>query len=119
MAPCQRFQGCRVIQVVNGHIATVEMPLHTSAVAVVRRSYVCPVRYVEKATCHLPEETGVQQCVLPAIPYGSETWTLTKQAQNKLAAAQCAQRHIQGHNDQHLGQGADKSHRHNQQCETK
>ena len=37
-------------------------------------------RYVQKATCHLPEETGVQQY---------------------------AQRHIQGQNDQHLGQGYD------------
>ena len=27
-------------------------------------------------------------CVLPAMTYGAETWTLTKQAQNKLAAAQ-------------------------------
>ena len=27
-------------------------------------------------------------CVLPAVTYGAETWTLTKQAQNKLAAAQ-------------------------------
>ena len=27
-------------------------------------------------------------CVLPAMPYCAETWTLTKQAQNKLAAAQ-------------------------------
>ena len=27
-------------------------------------------------------------CVLPAMIYGAETWTLTKQAQNKLAAAQ-------------------------------
>ena len=26
-------------------------------------------------------------CVLPAMAYGAETWTLTKQAQNKLAAA--------------------------------
>ena len=26
-------------------------------------------------------------CVLPAMTYGAETWTLTKQAQNKLAAA--------------------------------
>ena len=26
-------------------------------------------------------------CVLPAVTYGAETWTLTKQAQNKLAAA--------------------------------
>ena len=27
-------------------------------------------------------------CVLPSMTYGAETWTLTKQAQNKLAAAQ-------------------------------
>ena len=27
-------------------------------------------------------------CVVPAMTYGSETWTLTKQAQKKLAAAQ-------------------------------
>ncbi len=27
-------------------------------------------------------------CELPAITYGAETWTLTKQAKNKLAAAQ-------------------------------
>ena len=27
-------------------------------------------------------------CVLPAMTYGAETWTLTKQAQNNLAAAQ-------------------------------
>ena len=27
-------------------------------------------------------------CVMPAMTYGAETWTLTKQAQNKLAAAQ-------------------------------
>ena len=27
-------------------------------------------------------------CVLPAMTCGAETWTLTKQAQNKLAAAQ-------------------------------
>ena len=27
-------------------------------------------------------------CVMPAMTYGAETWTLTKQAQNKLAPAQ-------------------------------
>ena len=27
-------------------------------------------------------------CVLPAMTYGADTWTLTRQAQNKLAAAQ-------------------------------
>ena len=26
-------------------------------------------------------------CVLPAMTYGADIWTLTKQAQNKLAAA--------------------------------
>ena len=26
-------------------------------------------------------------CVLPAMAYGADTWTLTKQAQNKLVAA--------------------------------
>ena len=29
-----------------------------------------------------------KSCVLPAMKYGAETWTLTKQAQNKLATAQ-------------------------------
>ena len=28
------------------------------------------------------------QCVLPAMTYDAETWTLTKQTENKLAAAQ-------------------------------
>ena len=36
-------------------------------------------------------------CVLPAMTYGAETWTLTKQAQNKLAAAR-----TEGHEHQHL-----------------
>ena len=46
--------------------------------------------YLQKQRCQLPEETGVayNSCVLPAMTYGAETWTLTKQAQNKLAAAQ-------------------------------
>ncbi len=30
----------------------------------------------------------MNSCVLPALTYDAETWTLTKQAQNKLAAAQ-------------------------------
>ena len=57
------------------------------------------------------------------MTYGAETWTLTKQAQTKLAAAQTkngkkyAQHHIQGWKDQHLGQGEDRSHRYNQHCE--
>ena len=39
----------------------------------------------------LKEKTRTKRynsCVLPAMTYGAETWTLTKQAQNKLAAAQ-------------------------------
>ena len=61
-------------------------------------------------------------CVLPDMTYGAETWTLTKQAQNKLAAAQikmeriCSTSHTRW-KDQHLGQGGDKSHRYNQHCE--
>ena len=31
---------------------------------------------------------GYNSCVMPPMTYGAETWTLTKQAQNKLAAAQ-------------------------------
>ncbi len=34
------------------------------------------------------ERQVYNSCVLPAMPYGAETWTLTKQAQNKLATAQ-------------------------------
>ena len=50
--------------------------------------------YLQKQPCHLPEETGVwlqpmlaccQLCHRPRD--GAYTWTLTKQAQNKLAAA--------------------------------
>ena len=41
--------------------------------------------HLHKQPCHLSEETGVQ--LLCAASYGAETWTLTKQAQNKLAAA--------------------------------
>ena len=45
--------------------------------------------YLQKQPCHLPEETGVQLlCAASCDIYGAETWTLTKQAQNKLAAAQ-------------------------------
>ena len=44
--------------------------------------------YLPKQPCHLPEELVYNSCVLPAMTYGAETWTLTKQAQNKLAAAQ-------------------------------
>ena len=63
-------------------------------------------------------------CVLPAMTYDVENWTLTKQVQNKRAAAQTkmerstyAQRHIQGQKDQHLGQGEETRFRHNQHCQ--
>ena len=58
-------------------------------------------------------------CVLPAMTYGAETWTLTKQAQNKLAAAQTKMERSMlniTYKDQHLGQGEEKSHRYNQHC---
>ena len=53
------------------------------------------------------------------MTYGAETLTLTKQAQNTLAAAHStyqhgkkyAQHHIQVLMDQHLDQSDDKSHR--------
>ena len=61
-------------------------------------------------------------CVLPAMAYGAEPWILTKQAQNKLICGRTDQNgkkyakyHTKGQKDQHLGQGEDKSHRHNQQ----
>ena len=34
-----------------------------------------------------PKRQAYNSCVLPAMTYGAETWTLTKQAQNKLTAA--------------------------------
>ena len=34
------------------------------------------------------ERNVYNSCVLPAMTYGAETWTLTKQTQNKLVAAQ-------------------------------
>ena len=37
---------------------------------------------------NLAKKQVYNSCVLPAMTYGAETWTLTKQAQNKLAAAQ-------------------------------
>ena len=48
--------------------------------------------HLQKQHCHLPEETGVQLLCAASYDikknYGAETWTLTKQAHNKLAAAQ-------------------------------
>ena len=41
-----------------------------------------------KTHCHLPEETGVQLLCDAAVTCNADTWTLTKQAQYKLAAAQ-------------------------------
>ena len=74
--------------------------------------------YLQKQHCHLPEETGEgNSCVLLAITYGAETWTLTKQAQNKLAAAQIKmERCMLNIKDQYLGQGENNIHRFNQHC---
>ena len=60
-------------------------------------------------------------CVLPAMTYGAETWTLTKQAHNKLAAAQTKmERRMLNitYTDRktNMGQGEGKSHRYNQHC---
>ena len=44
--------------------------------------------YLQKQPCHLPEGQVYNSCVLSAMTYGADTWTLTKQAQNKLATAQ-------------------------------
>ena len=77
--------------------------------------------YLQKQPCHLPEETGVQLlCAASCDIWCSETWTLTKQAQNKLAAAQTKMERSMvniTYKDQHLGQGEDKSHRYNVHCE--
>ena len=47
-------------------------------------------KHRESANTTLPSawKRGVQLLWLSAMTYGAETWTLTKQAQNKLAAAQ-------------------------------
>ena len=61
-------------------------------------------------------------CVLPAMTYGAEIWTLTKQAQNKLAATQTKMERsmlnitYKDRKHQHLGQGEDNSHRYNPHC---
>ena len=60
-------------------------------------------------------------CVLPAMTYGAETWTLTKQAQNKLAARRpkwkevCSTSHTKIERPT-SGSGEDKSHRYNPHC---
>ena len=60
-------------------------------------------------------------CVLPATTYGAETWTLTKQAQKKLAAAQTRMERsmlnitYKDRKTNILGQGED-SHRYNRHC---
>ena len=46
--------------------------------------------YLQKQPCHLPEETGVPLLCAASYEYMAQrpAWTLTKQAQNKHAAAQ-------------------------------
>ena len=44
--------------------------------------------HLQKQPCHLPEETGVQLLCAASYDIWFRYWTLTKQAQNKLAAAQ-------------------------------
>ena len=46
-------------------------------------------RYILKSILAICLKRQVyNSCVLPAMTYGTDTWILTKQAQNKLAAAQ-------------------------------
>ena len=56
-------------------------------------------------------------CILPAMTHGAETWALTTQAKNKLAAAQTKMErsmlnmYIPGQKNKYLGKRKDKSHR--------
>ena len=79
--------------------------------------------YLRKHSCHLPEQAGVQLlCVARYDIWGckmdsnqtnrEQTFGHTDQNGKKYA-----QNHIQRQNDQHLGQGEDKSHRYNQHSE--
>ena len=55
--------------------------------------------------------------VLPAMAYGADTWALTTQAKNKLAAAkkvngkEYAKHRIPGQKNKHLGERKDKGYR--------
>ena len=68
---------------------------------------------LQKQSCYLSEELVNEEQLLCAASfdnYDAETWTLTKQAQNKLAAAQTKLERrmlnitysVQGQKDQHL-----------------
>ena len=52
-------------------------------------------------------------CVLPSMTYGAETWALTTQAKNKLAAAQTKMERsmLNITENKHLGRRKDKGHR--------
>ena len=59
--------------------------------------------YLQKQPCHLPEDTSVQLlCAASYDIYGAETWTLTKQAQNKLAAAQTKMERSRAYAQHHM-----------------
>ena len=45
-------------------------------------------RYIFKSLAICLKRQVCNSCVLPAMTYGAETWTLTKEAQDKLVAAQ-------------------------------
>ena len=60
----------------NGHMRT------CTGTALVRQT----PEYIKQQPYHLPEETGVK-LMCAATSYVAETWTLTKQAQEKLAVA--------------------------------
>ena len=62
-------------------------------------------------------------CVLSAMTYSAETWTLTSQAKNKLAAAQTkyekvyVKHHMPGQKNKHLDKRKDKGHRHDRKSQ--
>ena len=57
-------------------------------------------------------------CVLPAMPQWCRDLDIHQTSTQQTCGNKYAQHRIQGQKDQLLGQGEDKSHRHNQQCET-
>ena len=80
--------------------------------------------YLQKQSCHLPEETGVQ--LLCAASYDiiwcrdldtDQTSTEQTCGRTDQNGTKYAQHHIQRYKDQHLGQGEDKTHRYNLHCE--
>ena len=79
--------------------------------------------YLQKQPCHRLEETAVyNSCVLPAMTFGAETWTLTKQAQTNFLPHRPTWYEVcspSSHKNRSptYGLGREQKYRHNQQCE--